>query len=69
MEPHRIWIEQCEADQGIEDDLPRVLLIGDSITRGYFSEVEKRLVGKEAQGAAVAESVLKCLGGTSGKSE
>jgi lysophospholipase L1-like esterase len=26
--------------------LPRVLLIGDSITRGYFGEVEKRLAGK-----------------------
>jgi lysophospholipase L1-like esterase len=26
--------------------LPRVLLIGDSITRGYYGEVEKRLKGK-----------------------
>jgi hypothetical protein len=36
-----IWI--TNADKG---DLPRVLLIGDSITRGYFGEVEKALEGK-----------------------
>jgi len=36
-----IWV--IDADK---DDLPRVLLIGDSITRGYFSDVEKRLAGK-----------------------
>lgn len=36
-----IWV--TNADQ---HDLPRVLLVGDSITRGYFSEVEKRLAGK-----------------------
>ena len=29
-----------------KDDLPRVLLIGDSITRGYFGDVERRLEGK-----------------------
>ncbi len=29
-----------------DDDLPRVLLIGDSITRGYFGQVEKRLKGR-----------------------
>ena len=31
-----IWITDAD-----KDDLPRVLLIGDSITRGYFGEVEK----------------------------
>jgi lysophospholipase L1-like esterase len=36
-----IWVSDAD-----KDDLPRVLLIGDSITRGYFSEVEKRLTGK-----------------------
>ena len=36
-----IWV--TDADKG---DLPRVLLIGDSITRGYFGEVEKHLLGK-----------------------
>lgn len=29
-----------------KNDLPRVLLIGDSITRGYFKEVEQSLKGK-----------------------
>jgi hypothetical protein len=36
-----IWVTDAE-----KDDLPRVLLIGDSITRGYFGEVEKHLSGK-----------------------
>lgn len=36
-----IWV--TDADKA---DLPRVLLVGDSITRGYFSEVEKHLAGK-----------------------
>jgi hypothetical protein len=36
-----IWVTDAD-----KDDLPRVLLIGDSITRGYFSEVEKQLEGK-----------------------
>jgi len=36
-----IWVTDAD-----KDDLPRVLLIGDSITRGYFGDVEKRLVGK-----------------------
>jgi len=36
-----IWVTDAD-----KDDLPRVLLIGDSITRGYFGEVEKRLAGK-----------------------
>jgi hypothetical protein len=36
-----IWVTDAD-----KDDLPRVLLIGDSITRGYFAEVEKHLTGK-----------------------
>ena len=36
-----IWV--TDADR---NDLPRVLLVGDSITRGYFSGVEKHLAGK-----------------------
>src|SRR5438105_1425293 len=36
-----IWISHAN-----ETNLPRVLLIGDSITRGYYAEVEKRLAGK-----------------------
>jgi lysophospholipase L1-like esterase len=36
-----IWISHAN-----ETNLPRVLLIGDSITRGYYPEVEKRLAGR-----------------------
>lgn len=36
-----IWISHAN-----ETNKPRVLLIGDSITRGYYKEVEKRLGGK-----------------------
>src|SRR5438093_12495828 len=36
-----IWISHAN-----ETNLPRVLLIGDSIARGYYPEVEKRLAGK-----------------------
>jgi len=36
-----IWVTDAD-----KEDLPRVLLVGDSITRGYFGEVEKRLAGK-----------------------
>ena len=36
-----IWVTDAD-----KDDLPRVLLIGDSITRGYFGQVEKQLEGK-----------------------
>jgi len=36
-----IWISHAN-----ETNLPRVLLIGDSITRGYYPAVEKRLAGK-----------------------
>ena len=36
-----IWISHAN-----ETNLPRVLLIGDSITRAYYPEVEKQLAGK-----------------------
>lgn len=36
-----IWVTDAD-----KDDLPRVLLVGDSITRGYFGDVEKLLAGK-----------------------
>src|SRR5579859_2852075 len=36
-----IWISHAN-----ETKLPRVLLIGDSITRAYYPEVEKHLAGK-----------------------
>ena len=36
-----IWVTDAD-----KDELPRVLLIGDSITRGYFGDVEKALTGK-----------------------
>lgn len=36
-----IWISHAN-----ETNLPRVLLIGDSITRAYYPQVEKRLAGK-----------------------
>jgi lysophospholipase L1-like esterase len=36
-----LWITHAN-----ETNLPRVLLIGDSITRAYYPEVEKRLEGK-----------------------
>jgi hypothetical protein len=35
-----IWVTDAN-----KNDLPRVLLVGDSITRGYFADVEKRLAG------------------------
>ena len=36
-----IWVTDAD-----KNDLPRVLLVGDSTTRGYFADVEKRLAGK-----------------------
>ena len=36
-----IWISHAN-----ETNLPRVLLLGDSIARGYYPAVEKRLAGK-----------------------
>ena len=48
-----IWVTDAD-----KKDLPRVLLIGDSITRGYFKNVESLLKGK-AYCARLATS--KCL--------
>jgi lysophospholipase L1-like esterase len=36
-----IWVTSAD-----KDDLPRVLFVGDSITRGYFKAAEKNLKGK-----------------------
>ena len=46
--PLREGIEWCDIwiSHANETNLPRVLLIGDSITRGYYPAVEKRLAGK-----------------------
>src|ERR1700742_965094 len=48
MPPAREAIEWCDIwiSHANETNLPRVLLIGDSITRDYYPEVEKRLAGK-----------------------
>jgi lysophospholipase L1-like esterase len=46
--PSRESIEWCDIwiSHANETNLPRVLLIGDSIARDYYPEVEKQLVGK-----------------------
>src|SRR5712672_626543 len=46
--PAREAIEWCDIwiSHANETNLPRVLLIGDSIARDYYAEVEKRLAGK-----------------------
>ncbi len=46
--PAREAIEWCDIwiSHANETNLPRLLLIGDSIVRDYYPEVEKRLVGK-----------------------
>jgi len=46
--PSRESIEWCDIwiSHANETNLPRVLLIGDSIVRDYYPEVEKRLAGK-----------------------
>lgn len=49
-----IWVTNANSS-----DLPRVLLIGNSITRGYFNAVEKHLEGK-ANCARMTSS--KCIG-------
>ena len=45
--PAREAIEWCDIwiSHANETNLPRVLLIGDSIARDYYPEVEKRLAG------------------------
>src|SRR5882724_12993726 len=46
--PARESIEWCDIwiSHANETNLPRVLLIGDSITRAYYPEVEKKLADK-----------------------
>ena len=46
--PARESIEWCDIwiSHANETNLPRVLLIGDSIVRDYYPEVEKQLTGK-----------------------
>jgi hypothetical protein len=46
--PAREAIEWCDIwiSHANETNLPRILLIGDSIARDYYPEVEKRLAGK-----------------------
>src|SRR6478672_10697125 len=63
--PAREAIEWCDVwiTHANETNLPRVLLIGDSITRDYYGEVEKRLAGKAFVGRLttsrfVADAVL-----------
>jgi lysophospholipase L1-like esterase len=48
-----IWVTDAD-----NDDLPRVLLIGDSITKGYFGDVERRLTGK---GYCARLTTSKCV--------
>src|SRR5882757_4893499 len=64
--PPRESIEWCDIwiSHANKTNLPRVLLIGDSITRDYFPEVEKRLAGKAYVGrlstaAFVADPALR----------
>lgn len=64
--PAREAIEWCDIwiSHANKTNLPRVLLIGDSITRDYFPEVEKRLAGKAYVGrlsssAFVADPALQ----------
>ena len=63
--PAREAIEWCDIwiSHANETNLPRVLLIGDSIAREYYPEVEKRLAGKAfvarlATSRFVADAVL-----------
>ncbi|TAL01925.1 MAG: SGNH/GDSL hydrolase family protein [Verrucomicrobia bacterium] len=64
--PAREAIEWCDIwiSHANKTNLPRVLLIGDSITRDYYPEVEKRLAGKAYVGrlssaAFVADPALR----------
>lgn len=64
--PVRESIEWCDIwiSHANKTNLPRVLLIGDSITRDYYPEVEKRLAGKAYVGrlssaAFVADPALR----------
>jgi lysophospholipase L1-like esterase len=64
--PAREAIEWCDIwiSHANETKLPRVLLIGDSIVRDYYSEVEKRFAGKAyvarlSTSRFVSDSVLR----------
>jgi len=64
-QPKREGIEWCDVwiTHGTEYELPRVLLIGDSITRAYYKEVEQKLegtayVGRLATSKCLADPVL-----------
>jgi hypothetical protein len=48
-----IWISHAN-----ETNLPRVLLIGDSITRAYYPDVETRLAGKAYVGRLASSAFL-----------
>lgn len=48
-----IWIAHAN-----ETNLPRVLLIGDSITRAYYPEVEKHLTGKAYVGRLASSAFI-----------
>jgi hypothetical protein len=48
-----IWISHAN-----ETNLPRVLLIGDSITRDYFPEVEKHLAGRAYVGRLCSSAFI-----------
>jgi GDSL-like Lipase/Acylhydrolase family len=48
-----IWISHAN-----ETNLPRVLLIGDSITRAYYPEVEKHLEGKAYVGRLTSSAFI-----------
>lgn len=65
VSPAREVIEWCDIwiSNANKTNLPRVLLLGDSITRDYYPQVEKRLAGKAYVGrlssaAFVADPVL-----------
>jgi len=49
-----IWVSHAD-----KSDLPRVLMIGDSISVGYFGDVEKQLAGKAY---AARLSTSRCVG-------
>jgi len=48
-----IWVTDAD-----KEELPRVLFVGDSITRGYFGAVEKQLAGKAS---CTRQTTSKCV--------
>ncbi|MEI9864476.1 MAG: SGNH/GDSL hydrolase family protein [Limisphaerales bacterium] len=54
------YIEWCDSwiSHANETNLPRVLLIGDSITRAYYPEVEKHLEGKAYVGRLATSAFI-----------